>query len=189
MDFDDLLALSGRWSGSAAKAPEHGEPIRCVLFPNPLLIQGMGSFALVKKQRLMRSLWEPQLYVDVDDDGVKVIDPNTNALKGSAARSQATATPAMYQLEGGHAFPSAENIASDAAGEYFSTMPAVTLTIGGVEPLTIGCRDFQGLQRRFSWSGNVRITNDPPAYTVSAADWLALVEKFGLARNLEDTGN
>ena len=40
--------------------------------------------------------------------------------------------------------------------------------------------------RRFSWSGQVRIVNDPPTYILSAADWLTLVEKFGLAANLDD---
>jgi hypothetical protein len=33
----------------------------------------------------------------------------------------------------------------------------------------------------------VPITNDPPPYTVSAADWLTLVEKCGLTPHLEDT--
>jgi hypothetical protein len=32
----------------------------------------------------------------------------------------------------------------------------------------------------------VPITNDPPGYAVSAADWLTLVEKSGLAPYLED---
>lgn len=38
-DFDELLALGGR---SAALGPAPGEPIRCLLFPNPLLIQAAG---------------------------------------------------------------------------------------------------------------------------------------------------
>jgi hypothetical protein len=32
----------------------------------------------------------------------------------------------------------------------------------------------------------VRIVNEPPAYVLSAADWLTLVEKFGLAANVND---
>jgi hypothetical protein len=40
--------------------------------------------------------------------------------------------------------------------------------------------------RRFSWSGQVHIVNDPPTYILSAADWLTLVEKFGLAANVDD---
>jgi len=48
-------------------------------------------------------------------------------------------------------------------------------------------RESSRLERRFSWSANVPITNDPPAYVVSAADWLTLVEKSGLAAHLEDS--
>ena len=40
--------------------------------------------------------------------------------------------------------------------------------------------------RRFSWSGSVLIVKDPPTYILSAADWLTLVEKFGLAANVKD---
>ena len=59
-DFDELLFLGGR---SAARGPAAGEPTRCLLFPNPLSIQQMGPFAFRKKQRLMRSLWQPQLTI------------------------------------------------------------------------------------------------------------------------------
>jgi hypothetical protein len=183
-DFDELLRLGGR---SAARGPAPGEPSRCVLFPNPLSIQRMGSFAFRKTQRLMRSLNQPQLFVDVDNDAIRVLDPNSNAVNASASASQVTATPATYQLSSGHWFPSAQNVASDAAGQYFSTMPAVAVSVPGMQPLTIGCRDFRGLKRRFSWSGNVPVHNDPPAYAVSAADWLTLVETFGLAPQLQDS--
>jgi hypothetical protein len=40
--------------------------------------------------------------------------------------------------------------------------------------------------RQFSWSGKVRIVSDPPTYILSAADWMTLVEKFGLAANVND---
>jgi hypothetical protein len=56
----------------------------------------------------------------------------------------------------------------------------------GLQPLTIGCRDsVGGLERRFSWRGNVPVQNERAAYVVSGADWLTLVEKFGLAPHLE----
>ncbi|MBP1818250.1 hypothetical protein J3E61_001813 [Mycobacterium sp. OAE908] len=184
-DFDALLSLDARWSGAVAD----GAHIRCLLFPNPLLIQSWGPFAFRKTQRLMQTRTEPQLFIDVDVDGVgiRVIDPKTNALTAAAPCSQVTATPVIYHLAGGHAFPSAQNVASDAAGQYFSTMPAMTLSVPGMPPLTVGCHDFSGLGRRFSWLGTVPITNDPPPYTVSAADWLTLVEKCGLTPHLEDT--
>ncbi|OMC44678.1 hypothetical protein A5745_16540 [Mycobacterium sp. IS-2888] len=183
-DFDELLLLGGR---SAARGPAPGEPTRCLLFPNPLLIQEMGPFALVKKHRLTQSLSQPQLFIDVDNDTIQVIDPKTNAPNARASASQVTATPATYQLSAGHAFPSAQNVASDAAGQYFSTTPAMSVCVPGMQPLTIGCRNFEGLKRRFSWSANAPVTNEPPAYTVSAADWLTLTENLGLAPYLEDT--
>ena len=62
----------------------------------------------------------------------------------------------------------------------------MAVCIPGTQPLTIGCRDFSGLKRRFSWGSNVPVSNDPPAYAVSAADWLTLTEKLGLAQYLED---
>jgi hypothetical protein len=185
-DFDQLLSLSGRWSGSAARGPAAGEPARCLLYPNSLLIQKMGPFAFGKKQRLTQSLAQPQLFIDVDDHTIRMVDPNSNALTASASLAHVTATPATYTL-GGHAFPSAENFASDAAGEYVSATPLMTVSVPGMRPLTIGCRNFEGFKRRFSWGGGVPVCNDPPAYEISPADWLTLVEKLGLASHLQDT--
>jgi hypothetical protein len=183
-DFDELLSLGGR---SAARGPAPGEPIRCLLFPNPLLIQGMGPFAFRKKQRLTRSFSQPQLFIDVDNGAIRVIDPDSNTVNASASLSQVTATPATYHLASRYMVASAESVASHAAGQYLSTTPAMAVRVPGMQPLTIGCRDFRGLKRRFSWSGNVPVTNDPPDYEVSAADWLTLAEEFMLAPYLEDT--
>jgi hypothetical protein len=174
-DFDELLSLSGRWRGSAAGKPAPGDPVRCVTYPNPLLMQQMGPFALLKKQRLAQSLSQPQLFIDIDDDAIRVIDADSNALTASASLSQVTATPATYQL------------GSHAADEYFSTMPAMAVRVPGMAPVTVGCRDFTGLKQRFSWDANVPVSNDPPAYSVSAADWLTLTQKLGLAQYVADT--
>ncbi|OBH17537.1 hypothetical protein [Mycobacterium sp. E3247] len=167
-EFVAMLSLSGRWRGLAVGEPAPGDPVRCVLFPNPLLIQQMGPFALMKKQRLTQSLSQPQLFIDVDDDTIRVIDADSNALTASASLSQVTATRATYRLD-------------DVAGQYFSTMPAVTLGVPGSQPLTIGCRDFSGLKQRFLWGENVAMINDPPAYAVSGADWMTLTAKLHLA--------
>jgi hypothetical protein len=34
--------------------------------------------------------------------------------------------------------------------------------------------------------GTVNVVGEPPMYILSAADWLRLVEKFGLAADLND---
>jgi hypothetical protein len=183
-EFDELLSLGGR---SAARGPAHGEPTRCLLFPNPLLIQGMGPFAFRKKQRLTRSFSEPQLFLDVDTGVIRVIDPDTNTVNGSASLSQVTATPVTYHLRPRYNVTSAESLASNAAGQYLSTTPAMTVRVPGMQPMTVGCRDFRGAKRRFSWPDDVPVTNDPPDYEVSAADWLTLAEAFSLAPYLEDT--
>ncbi len=183
-DFDELLSLGGR---SAARGPAAGEPIRCLLFPNPLLIQAMGPFAFRKKQRLTRSLSRPQLFIDVDTGAIRVIDPESRAVDASASLSQVTATPATYHMRSRYATASAESAASNALGQYLSATPAMNVCLPGLQPLTIGCRDFRGVKRRFSWSGGAPVTNDPPDYEVSAADWLTLAEQFSLAPYLEDT--
>jgi hypothetical protein len=58
--------------------------------------------------------------------------------------------------------------------------------------LTIACRDGAGVsefRQRFSWRSPVKQRiNDPADYAVSAADWLLLVEKFGLTPRLEIHG-
>jgi hypothetical protein len=60
------------------------------------------------------------------------------------------------------------------------------MSVPGVPPLTFGCPHIERWERRFSWSGSVLIVKDPPTYILSAADWLTLVEKFGLAANVKD---
>ncbi len=164
-DFDELLfSVGGRWSGSAARGPAPGEPTRCLLFPNPDLIHKMGPFSRRKIGRLIRSQSELQLVIDVDNDWMRVIDPNTNAINASAALPRVTATPAIYHYERWY------------ADETFYRSPAMAVCLPGMQPLTIACREA-----RAEWRGTVPERHDPPAYTVSVADWLTLVEKLGLA--------
>jgi DNA-binding beta-propeller fold protein YncE len=75
-------------------------------------------------------------------------------------------------------------------------MPVLVVGVPKSEPLTIGCPDLSGapqatwsgktkLRHRFSWRGDVTPESEP-AFAVSDADWLTLVEKFGLTPQLED---
>jgi hypothetical protein len=188
-DFDEVLAMAGRRTGLDVRPPAPGEPTRCLLFPNPLLVQPMGPFAFRRRQQLLRSASQPCLAIDVDGDAIRVIDPNSNAQYGSAWLAQVTATPVTYRPSYRHWFPSVETLVSDAAVHYLSTTVGMVMSGPGLQTLTIGCRDsVGGLERRFSWGGNVPVQNERAAYVVSGADWLTLVEKFGLAPHLEQQG-
>jgi hypothetical protein len=50
----------------------------------------------------MRSLSQLQLFIDVDNDAMRVIDPNNNTVNASASLSQVTATPATYEFSAWH---------------------------------------------------------------------------------------
>jgi hypothetical protein len=177
-EFDEVLAMSIRRSGVDIRGPAPGEPTRCLLFPNPYLAEQMGSFAFRKQLRLQRSLSKPSLVLDVDNEAIRVLDPNTDALSTSASPADVTATPATFQ---------ADSVTSGDGSTYdYPATPGLTVCVPGVQPLTIGCLDLVGSLFRFSWHGSVPRPNERPGYVVSAADWLTLVEKFGLTSQLED---
>jgi hypothetical protein len=78
---------------------------------------------------------------------------------------------------------------SVAASNYWSTAVGMRVSVPGMPPLTIGCRDtVSGLDRRFSWPDNVPTEHARADYEVSGTDWLILVEKFGLAAYLNKRG-
>jgi len=60
--------------------------------------------------------------------------------------------------------------------------------VPGLQPVTIGCQEGKGalgLHARFSWRGDVQLANKRAAYIVTGRDWVVLVEKCGLASDLE----
>jgi hypothetical protein len=133
------------------------DPIRCLLSEYPMGWKRRG------------------LAIDIGQDAVwfTAIDSKTSGLIGSARRDQVNATPAAFTRDGEH---------------IGSTMPALIVRVPGAQPLTIGCEEKIGDQfskLRFWWRGKVPWVNTP-AYTVSAADLVTLVDKFGLAPYLED---
>jgi hypothetical protein len=164
-DFDELLRLGGR---AAARGPAPGEPTRCILFPNSQTIVNSGAFAFRKKQRLVNSLGRAQLFIDVDNDTIRIVDPESHAVDATAPVSRITATAISYETR-------------DVETGYGSKTPALTMSGPGIPPLTFGCPDVLGSPGRFSWSGTYHVVQDPPPYILSAADWQTLVEKFGLA--------
>jgi hypothetical protein len=60
--------------------------------------------------------------------------------------------------------PSVGNVLSDLTVNYLSTAPGMVVSVPGLQPLTIGCRDsVGGLERRFSWCGDVPVLGEPAA--------------------------
>jgi hypothetical protein len=127
-DFDELLRLGGR---AAARGPAPGEPTRCILFPNSQTIVNSGPFAFRKKQRLVNSLSREQLFIDVDNDSIRVIDPESHAVDATAPVSRITATPLSYEMR-------------DTETGHVSKTPALTMSVPGVPPLTFGCPTSNG---------------------------------------------
>ncbi|MFG1930425.1 hypothetical protein ACGFK1_07175 [Mycobacterium sp. NPDC048908] len=173
-EFDELLAMGSRSSG-----PSPQEPTRCLLFPNPYLAEEVGPFGFRKHAQLQRSRSQPSLLLDVDDDAIRVIDPDGDVLRASALLTEVTATPATFQ-------PDSVGSA-DGSTHHHPAIAGVIIGVPGVEPLTIGCLDVVGPQFRYSWPADVPRSNQRPAYVVSVGDWLTLIERFGLTGQLRDS--
>lgn len=177
-EFDELLALGGSLNGADARGPALTEPTRCLLFPNPYLAEQLGSFAFRKHLRLQESLSRPSLIVDMDDDAIRLIEPDSDGPTAWASRGQVTATPAVFQPD---------SVTSGDGSTY--NYPAITglvVSLPGARPLTIGCLDLVGSRFRFTWRGNVPMRNERTTHVVSGGDLVALAEKFGLTAALED---
>ncbi|WP_029114550.1 hypothetical protein [Mycobacterium sp. URHB0044] len=168
-DFDALLAMIGPRYWPDARGPEPEVPTRCLLIPKSAW--GFDS-----------SLPNPSIAVDVGEDAISVIHLNNSAPAVSAPLNRVRAQPAHWIFR---------------EGEKGSRFPrvALVLRIPDMETLSIGCPVARGLgwgrvpresSDRFAWRVNTLDWQEPPAYWVSATDWLTLVETFGLTPKLED---
>jgi DivIVA domain-containing protein len=163
--------------GAGRQSVAPGEPVRCVLIE------------ILNRRRLWRNALRldfsggrPALAINVGTDAIRVIDLTTNALIASARLAQVTATPKEHTaLE--DMFPSV------------CTMPVLDVGVPGLPPLTIGPLPLEvppdwARRGRYgpyasSWRNTVMHTTKYPNYVVTNADWLTLVETFGLAPHLE----
>jgi hypothetical protein len=106
-----------------------------------------------------------------------VVDSNTHALIASASLAQVTAKPAKYKHS------------SESGPTY--TQPVLVVGVPGLQPLRIGTGMAGysswggGAQFRYAWRGKVGSAKRP-AYVVTEAQWLKLVEKFGLSTLIVD---
>ncbi len=189
-DYEAILSMAGGRSGLDVRPAAPGPSTRCLLFPNALLIQEMGTFAVRKKQAFLESANHPRLAIDVGTEAIRVIDPTSNGVIAAVSPAQVTATPVTYRpCSARHWFPTVGHILSDAATDYWSTMPGMYVSVPGMPPLTIGCNDtVTGLDHRFSWPDNVPTEAVRAEYVVSGTDWLTLVERFGFASYLARRG-
>src|ERR1700758_4818317 len=185
-EFDELLTMVGGPRGLEVHAPAPGQPTRCRLTPNPARMFSSSFFGMFKNTstalKMNANPPQPSLAVDVGDDAISVIDLKSDARIASASLARVTATPAA-------------NTRSVTRVGVLTTAVLV-VRVPDAEPLTIGCPDFAGppsatwsggtkLTYRFAWRGEVP-SEDEPDFVVSDADWLTLVEKFGLASRMED---
>ncbi|WP_101951055.1 hypothetical protein [Mycobacterium sp. 3519A] len=189
-EFDEILTMVSRRTGLDVRRPGPDEPVRCLLFTNSLKVQEISSFSVRKQQQFMGSLGQPRLAIEVSPDVIRVHDAVTNNLIASVSPGQVTATPVTFRpMQGYHWFPSAGNLMSDAATNYWSTSPGMRVAIPGVQPLSVGCRDsVSGLDFRFSWTGDIPTEAARADYEVSGTDWLTLAESFGLVSRLNTKG-
>ena len=189
-DFDEILAIAARRSGLNARPPGPGEPTRCLLFTNSLKVQEFGSFSPIKQYRFMQSMHQPRLAIDVAADSVRVVDPDTGALLAAISPRLVDVQPIVFRpMRRSHWIPNLGHAISDAATNYWSTSPGMRMTVPGMAPLTIGCRDTVcGLDFRFSWPDDAPVEAAHADYEVSGTDWLTLVDTFGLGARLQDHG-
>lgn len=126
----------------------------------------------------------PPLVLDVDIKGtIRVFDANTDALIAKARLAQVTATPAKYRrVDGDENNPGATYM-----------QPLLILDIPDEEPLRIGAYRVGGTwgtHFRYGWRDRVPAENETAynetAYVVTEAEWLTLVQKFGLGNVVVD---
>jgi sugar lactone lactonase YvrE len=185
-EFDELLTMVGGPRGLDAHGPAPGQPTRCLLVSNVARMYSSSFFGMFKNTatalRLNANPPQPSLAIDVGEDAISVIDLTSNARIASASPAQVTATPA------------ASTRSVPRMGVL--TTAVLVVRVANSQPLTIGCPDWAGppqatwsgstkLTYRFAWRGEVP-AEDEPAFVVSDADWLTLVERFGLAPQLAD---
>jgi DivIVA domain-containing protein len=133
------------------------------------------------------SFWKrrPPLVIDVGKDAIWVVDAKTNALVTSARLAQVTATRSE--------FTSVTSTGDPWIGwKIGRSQPLLVMSIPGLQPLIIGTSAMKGYgsrghRYRLSWRGMAQ--KDRATYVLRDAEWLTLVEKFGLTPYLDDRTN
>ena len=165
--------------GPQSAAPDM--PIRCVLF-------ALHSRRTLWRNALRRDFSgaRPALAIDVGKDGILVTDLATEKPVAEAEQAQVTATPGEHR-----AYASGYGIV-DFTGQ---RMPVLVIDVPGLPSLNLGClapgmppekaRRNQFYTGTPSWRSPVPAAKRYPAYVATDADWLTLVEEFGLNPQLK----
>jgi hypothetical protein len=150
-DFDELLAVFGGRAGLGARAAEVQGPVRCDLFENSTLQRTVAGLK-VRRPR-------PKVRIELSDGVIRLIDAKTNSLIAWAALSQVTASPGQHTFK----------------GRLRITWPLLDVRVPGLQRMLIANPEGQ----RYMWRGKVSKLGNAD-FIVSTADWLTLVETFGL---------
>ena len=105
----------------------------------------------------------PALVVQLEAEGLRVLDAKTGASVTAARYVHVQGLPAQHTYSGRTSY----------------TMPMLVLLVPGAKVITLGIPDF-----RYSWLGDVR-KEGAAEYVVGGADWLTLVERFGVRPRLK----
>jgi hypothetical protein len=179
-EFDEILDITGLRSRLDVRPSAPGTPIRCLLFTNPQLASTMGLSAVFKMTEFRNSLDQPLLAIEVGAEAIWTVDPSSNAFIASVWRAEVTATPITFR-----------RVLASGDGAITLIAPQIVVSGPSLAPLTIACVDgemsgIRSVAPRFSWRGDVPVVRDPADYAVWGADWLTLVETFGLAPYMEE---
>jgi hypothetical protein len=143
------------------------------------VVDGQRYELIPQGQRELSNLWRTPrprpLAVEISTAaGVRVNDPTTDELVASAPLAEVTATPAIYTYGG--------------SSETDPTIESVlVVTVPGLAPLRIKPNRMTGDsgEYRYGWL-DVTEPADRPGYAVTEADWLALINDFGLRDRIPD---
>jgi hypothetical protein len=159
---------------------------RCLLFARPEDVRITNQQAL-DEHRAQAFAEPPILAIDVRDDAVSIVDPNTNAVVTSARLAQVTAAPETY---------SPSDRTAESASTKLYTQPQLLLEITGalklrIAILPLGYSGWSGLQFRYAWRGKARARDGgapalAPTHVVTDAQWFSLLAVFGLTPLVAD---
>jgi hypothetical protein len=90
--------MMGPRSGLDVRSAAPGDPVRCLLFTNAMQVQQTWAFAMAKKRRILQSASHAQLAIDVDADGIQVVDYGSNTLITSARLDTAVGDPRLTRF-------------------------------------------------------------------------------------------